>query len=221
MLLDVPGGPYRPGLPTIVQFGVNRSLLSTPMAATTPGNLLLYAMTQRQAAAHAPTDGETWTTFRTGQFQWAGGSDENGIGFYGCVCTVSKTGYSTASLTNAVMWEIANSSLVGITSGVVSDHASSTAVDLGALGSLDATRLAFALFGNGSDGTSLTVTPGVWVRDYFVDRDHDSGGTETLGAGGAFPQSYYAHTIGAGIAVQARIDLSVAEKSGGIYVLLA
>ncbi len=222
MLLEPPQGPYRPTLPAIVQTATRRT--PNPGAdhifpsATTVGSLLLYLVTRRQAAASAPGQ-ETWTTLGTGQFQRTSDTTENGFGAYACICTVSRTQYDIFGTTQ-VLYEIAGSSLAGLTIPTpISDHASSTAVDLGSLGSPDATRLAFALFGFGPDLTSVTVTPGVWVRDFYAGRDADSGGTDTLNT--AFPYSYYAHTTGTGAALEASVGLSVTQKYGGIAVLLA
>lgn len=224
MLLEPPTGPYRLAPPSQVQAPAVKRTANPGSdsvvfgAATTVGSLLVYLVTRRQFPTGAPTE-ESWTTIATGQFQRTTTVDENGIGAYATVVTAARTTYHVFGTTN-VMYEVRGSSLVGITFLLVSDHASGTAVDLGSLGVLGVDRLAFILAGNGADGVAETVTPGVWVRDYFADRDIDSVG-DTIGASGAFPQTWIGHTQGAGVAVQARVDLSVAQKYGGIAVLLA
>lgn len=228
MLLFPPGGPYRANYPTIVQSKTNRNANNCTFSAnTTIGNLLLFLRTQRSGTGTcaAPNDGGTWTTLGSGQFQATSGSSEQLFAAYARIVDVAQTFYSTGgpSPTTAILHEVANHGGLGAITvpTPISDHASATAVDLGALGTIETGRLVFGLFGNGGDGAAETVTPGVWIRDYFADRDVDSGGTESISGAGAVPQTYYAHAVGAGIAMQARIDLSVAQKFGGLVVLLA
>jgi hypothetical protein len=224
MLLQPPGGPWLPLPPTIVQATFCRAGNVIPAfgVATTVGNKLLYMATERDNTCVVPLQ-ETWTDLvgHTVQFQRDGGANEQGQVAYATEVTVARTSYSRSlNRCNLVIWEIANTSLAGITGLDLSDQASGPVHDLGSLGVLDANRLAFAMIGMGGD-FGYSITPdAAWVVDFLAGRDLQST-TNSLGGTPNYPGTWWGHLVGPNATVRARIQNTSSHKWGGIAVLLA
>lgn len=225
MLLLTADGPYRPSPPSVVQVAAAHNTAAVFGSNTTIGNLLIGMAGRRQADPGAPTDGGTWTALGVA---WSNHNVENDtVRIYGRIVTAATTTYGWAPggsspIVNISMVEVAGASLTGVSLYAAPNNGGpATALDIGDLGTLGPERLAFGIWVNTADLVNQTVTPGVWTRIAYGNRDDFTTASDSLTSFGGFPFVWSGRTQGAGVDVHGRIDIDVAKNWSGLVAVLA
>jgi len=226
ILLGATGSPWRSNPPTIVKIAHthgNGAQLVFPVNVTV-GNTIIVLQTGRDSTPPVPAF-ESWTDLIPGhtvEFQRDSNTNEQICKARGATVTAPRTAFGTnGSTTIQCAWEIAHTSLAGITTLDLSDQGSTTNADLGSFGLLDPTRLALMMIGTGADFDLVVSPASPWVVDFMGGRDLEST-TNSLASPAAYPEEWFGHAQGTGSPLEAKITLtSAAHKWGGIAVLLA
>jgi hypothetical protein len=205
---------------------------SVSLSGVTPGNLLVVAQALRGFATLPSLSGavDTWVDMLHGVSTYGHRDNlEEGqipIGVSAGIATSSNptiniSGASGAGRVNFVtVWEIAGAPPYWQNSPVVYaiDQGFATTLDIGSLGSPNR-KVAVGMWINGADLSGQTVTPDVWIRDLYANRDITAS-SNSIGGGGGWPYFWSGHTTGTGAALEAQITLDSSHRWAGIGLLI-